>query len=96
MVGHPLSCGDDAVMGGTQFESEIREQSAVLARVAASNDVQHLENLIGGRDVVFTGSGSSLFVAQLALSHGGVPAAGPSRLLHPKRAIMERPSVTRA
>jgi glucosamine--fructose-6-phosphate aminotransferase (isomerizing) len=53
-------------MGGAQFESEIREQPAVLARIAASNGVQHLENLIGGRDVVFTGSGSSLFVAQVA------------------------------
>jgi glucosamine--fructose-6-phosphate aminotransferase (isomerizing) len=55
-----------ACMGGTQFESEIREQPGVLARIAASPDALRLENTIGGRDVVFTGSGSSLFVAQLA------------------------------
>ena len=53
-------------MGGAQFESEIREQPAVLTRLASSPLVQRLENAIGGRDVVFTGSGSSLFVAQLA------------------------------
>jgi glucosamine--fructose-6-phosphate aminotransferase (isomerizing) len=53
-------------MGGAQFESEIREQPAVLRRIAASATVQQLHAAIGSRDVLFTGSGSSLFVAQLA------------------------------
>jgi glucosamine--fructose-6-phosphate aminotransferase (isomerizing) len=53
-------------MGGALFESEIREQPAVWRRIAASDAVQRLYAAIGDRDVVFTGSGSSLFVAQLA------------------------------
>jgi glucosamine--fructose-6-phosphate aminotransferase (isomerizing) len=53
-------------MGGAQFESEIREQPAVLARIAASDRMQRLHAAVDDREVVFTGSGSSLFVAQLA------------------------------
>jgi glucosamine--fructose-6-phosphate aminotransferase (isomerizing) len=53
-------------MAGRRFETEIREQPAVLARLAASRCAQTLEGAIGDREPVFVGSGSSLFVAQLA------------------------------
>jgi glucosamine--fructose-6-phosphate aminotransferase (isomerizing) len=53
-------------MGGEQFEAEIREQPAVLARLAASQAAVQLDAAIGDRDPLFVGSGSSLFVAQLA------------------------------
>jgi glucosamine--fructose-6-phosphate aminotransferase (isomerizing) len=53
-------------MGGGQFEAEIREQPTVLARLAVSRAAKQLEAAIGEREPVFIGSGSSLFVAQLA------------------------------
>jgi glucosamine--fructose-6-phosphate aminotransferase (isomerizing) len=53
-------------MGGEQFEAEIREQPAVLRRIAATIDAQRLSAALGERDALFVGSGSSLFVAQLA------------------------------
>jgi glucosamine--fructose-6-phosphate aminotransferase (isomerizing) len=53
-------------MGGGQFEAEIREQPAVLARIAASHAARELDAAIGEREPLFIGSGSSLFVAQLA------------------------------
>lgn len=53
-------------MGGAHFESEIREQPAVLRRLAASGAAKRLNDTLAEREVVFTGSGSSLFVAQLA------------------------------
>jgi glucosamine--fructose-6-phosphate aminotransferase (isomerizing) len=56
-----------AAMDGVQFESEIREQPAVLRRIAARDDARRLAAAIGERDVLFIGSGSSLFVAQLAM-----------------------------
>jgi glucosamine--fructose-6-phosphate aminotransferase (isomerizing) len=53
-------------MGGAQFEAEIREQPGVLARLAVSRAAKHLDAAIGDREPIFIGSGSSLFVAQLA------------------------------
>jgi glucosamine--fructose-6-phosphate aminotransferase (isomerizing) len=53
-------------MNGAQFEAEIREQPAVLARLAVSRAAKQLEAAIGEREPIFIGSGSSLFVAQLA------------------------------
>jgi glutamine---fructose-6-phosphate transaminase (isomerizing) len=53
-------------MGGQQFETEIREQPAVLAALAGSAAAAQLDTAIGERDPLFIGSGSSLFVAQLA------------------------------
>jgi glutamine---fructose-6-phosphate transaminase (isomerizing) len=53
-------------MGGEHFEAEIREQPAVLAALAASPAAPQLAAAIGDRDPLFIGSGSSLFVAQLA------------------------------
>jgi glucosamine--fructose-6-phosphate aminotransferase (isomerizing) len=53
-------------MGGTQFEKEIREQPAALARLAASQAAMELDGAIGDDTPLFIGSGSSLFVAQLA------------------------------
>jgi len=52
--------------GGQQFEAEIREQPAVLARLASSHAARTLDGAIGAGDPLFVGSGSSLFVAQLA------------------------------
>ncbi|HZO93381.1 MAG TPA: SIS domain-containing protein [Candidatus Baltobacteraceae bacterium] len=63
---------------GARFESEIREQPAVWRRVAASDQAQRLAAAIAGRDVLFVGSGSSLFVAllgALAFRRRGVRAA---------------------
>lgn len=53
-------------MNGQQFETEIREQPAVLRRLAASHAAQTLDEAIGTGEALFVGSGSSLFVAQLA------------------------------
>jgi glucosamine--fructose-6-phosphate aminotransferase (isomerizing) len=53
-------------MGGARFEAEIREQPEVLARLAVSRAAKQLEAAIGEREPIFVGSGSSLFVAQLA------------------------------
>jgi glucosamine--fructose-6-phosphate aminotransferase (isomerizing) len=53
-------------MAGQRFESEIREQPAVLARLAVSRAAKALDAAIGDREPVFIGSGSCLFVAQLA------------------------------
>ena len=53
-------------MNGQQFEAEIREQPAVLAGLADSGAAAQLAAAIGRRDPLFIGSGSSLFVAQLA------------------------------
>lgn len=53
-------------MNGEQFEAEIREQPAVWASLAASDAAAQLAAAIGRRDPLFIGSGSSLFVAQLA------------------------------
>ncbi len=53
-------------MSGERFEAEILEQPAVLARLAGSRAARQLDTAIGDREPVFVGSGSSLFVAQLA------------------------------
>jgi glucosamine--fructose-6-phosphate aminotransferase (isomerizing) len=53
-------------MSGLQFEAEIREQPAVLARLASSQAARTLDEAIGAGEPLFVGSGSSLFVAQLA------------------------------
>ena len=53
-------------MNGAQFEAEIREQPAVWAHLAASSAAEQLAAAIGDREPLFIGSGSSLFVAQLA------------------------------
>lgn len=53
-------------MTGEWFEAEIREQPAVLARVAASRAAAQLDAALGASEPLFIGSGSSLFVAQLA------------------------------
>jgi glucosamine--fructose-6-phosphate aminotransferase (isomerizing) len=53
-------------MNGAQFEAEIREQPAVWAGLAASPAAAQLTAAIGDREPLFIGSGSSLFVAQLA------------------------------
>ena len=53
-------------MGGCRFEAEIWEQPQVLVRLAASQAARQLDAAVGDRDALFIGSGSSLFVAQLA------------------------------
>jgi len=53
-------------MNGAQFEAEIREQPAVWSRLAGSDAARDLAAAIGTNDPLFIGSGSSLFVAQLA------------------------------
>lgn len=55
-----------ATPGGQQFEAEIREQPAVLTRLTSSGAAQTLDETIAGGEPLFVGSGSSLFVAQLA------------------------------
>lgn len=52
-------------MLGAHFESEIREQPDVWRRIAASDGAQRFAAAVAGRDVLFLGSGSSLFVGQL-------------------------------
>ena len=51
---------------GASFESEIRQQPAVWRRLAETNAAATLAACIRGAPVLFIGSGSSLFVAQLA------------------------------
>jgi glucosamine--fructose-6-phosphate aminotransferase (isomerizing) len=53
-------------MSGQQFEAEIRDQPAVLSRLAASSAARTLDEAIRPGEPLFVGSGSSLFVAQLA------------------------------
>ena len=53
-------------MVGARFEAEIREQPGVLARLAVSRAAKQLEAAIGEREPIFVGSGSSLFVAEMA------------------------------
>ena len=43
-------------MGGRQFEAEIREQAAVLARLAASQAAVQLDAAIGNREPLFVGA----------------------------------------
>ena len=61
-----ITAKDRSMGGGRQFEAEIREQPAVLARLAESQAAVQLDAAIGNREPLFIGSGSSLFVAQLA------------------------------
>jgi glucosamine--fructose-6-phosphate aminotransferase (isomerizing) len=55
----------DARVLGAHFEAEIREQPDVWRRIAASDAAQRLAAAVGARDVLFLGSGSSLFVGML-------------------------------
>jgi len=50
---------------GAHFEAEIREQPDVWRRIAASGAASRCATAVGGRDVLFLGSGSSLFVGML-------------------------------
>ncbi len=50
---------------GARFASEIREQPDVWRRIAASDQAQRLASAVQGRELLFLGSGSSLFVASL-------------------------------
>jgi glutamine---fructose-6-phosphate transaminase (isomerizing) len=62
---------------GVQFEREIREQPNVWRALAASSKARALADALRGRDVLFLGSGSSLFMAQLgalALRKRGIHA----------------------
>jgi glucosamine--fructose-6-phosphate aminotransferase (isomerizing) len=52
-------------MLGAHFEAEIREQPDVWRRIAASDGAQRFAASVAGRDVLFLGSGSSLFVGML-------------------------------
>ncbi len=52
-------------MLGAHFEAEIREQPDVWCRIAASDGAQRFAASVAGRDVLFLGSGSSLFVGML-------------------------------
>ncbi|GAC1578569.1 MAG: SIS domain-containing protein [Candidatus Elarobacter sp.] len=52
-------------MLGAHFEAEIREQPDVWRRIAASDGAQRFAAAVAGRDVLFLGSGSSLFVGML-------------------------------
>ncbi len=52
-------------MLGARFEAEIREQPAVWRRIAASDAANRLAAAVAGRDVLFLGSGSSLFAGML-------------------------------
>ncbi|HEY7980371.1 MAG TPA: SIS domain-containing protein [Candidatus Eremiobacteraceae bacterium] len=49
---------------GVQFEREIREQPAVWERIAVGDHAERLAASLGN-EIVFVGSGSSLFVAEL-------------------------------
>ncbi len=65
-------------MLGARFEAEIREQPAVWRRIAASDGARRLAEATAGRDVLFLGSGSSLFVGMLgalAFRRRGIRAA---------------------
>lgn len=64
-------------MLGEHFEREIREQPDVWRTIAASSKARVLGDALRGRDVLFIGSGSSLFMAQLgalALRKRGISA----------------------
>jgi glucosamine--fructose-6-phosphate aminotransferase (isomerizing) len=50
---------------GAHFEAEIREQPDVWRRIAESDIAQRFAAEVAGRDVLFLGSGSSLFVGML-------------------------------
>jgi len=50
---------------GAHFEAEIREQPDVWRRIATSDGARRFAASIAGRDVLFLGSGSSLFVGML-------------------------------
>src|SRR5665213_3471272 len=52
-------------MLGAHFEAEIREQPEVWRRIAASDGAQRVAAAVAGRDILFVGSGSSLFVGML-------------------------------
>ena len=52
-------------MLGAHFEAEIREQPGVWRRIAASDGARRFAAAVAGRDVLFLGSGSSLFVGML-------------------------------
>ncbi len=61
---------------GTNFEREIREQPEVWERIAGSDKAQALARALAG-EIVFVGSGSSLFVGELgalALRRRGLQA----------------------
>jgi glucosamine--fructose-6-phosphate aminotransferase (isomerizing) len=63
---------------GAHFEAEIREQPDVWRRIAASDGARRFALAVAGRDVLFLGSGSSLFVGMLgalAFRRRGVRAA---------------------
>ena len=65
-------------MLGARFEAEIREQPAVWRTIAASDAAERLASAVAGRDLLFLGSGSSLFVGMLgalAFRRRGVRAA---------------------
>jgi glucosamine--fructose-6-phosphate aminotransferase (isomerizing) len=65
-------------MLGAHFEAEIREQPDVWRRIAASDGARRFAASVAGRDIVFVGSGSSLFVAMLgalAFRRRGIRAA---------------------
>ncbi len=65
-------------MLGARFEAEIREQPDVWRRIAASGGAQRFGLAVAGRDVLFLGSGSSLFVGMLgalAFRRRGIRAA---------------------
>jgi len=53
-------------MLGAHLEAEIREQPDVWRRIAGSDAAQRFAAAVAGCDIVFLGSGSSLFVALLA------------------------------
>ena len=53
-------------MLGAIFESEIREQPAVLRRCAETAHARRIDDELGDSPALFVGSGSSFFVAQLA------------------------------
>jgi glucosamine--fructose-6-phosphate aminotransferase (isomerizing) len=63
---------------GAHFEAEIREQPDVWRRIAASDGARRFAASVAGRDVLFVGSGSSLFVGMLgalAFRRRGIRAA---------------------
>ena len=65
-------------MLGAHFEAEIREQPDVWRRIAASDGARRFAAAVAGRDVLFLGSGSSLFVGMLgalAFRRRGIRAA---------------------
>jgi glutamine---fructose-6-phosphate transaminase (isomerizing) len=65
-------------MLGAHFEAEIREQPDVWRRIAGSDGARRFAAAVAGRDVLFVGSGSSLFVGMLgalAFRRRGIRAA---------------------